>query len=114
MRISDWSSDVCSSDLTAMRPLGRQVGEQPQPNLSAVGPFQHFGMLEIKALPDDRVQRLEQAFLHGKGQGHQQCPVILPGCGHAQQFRWSEDFTAKARSEEHTYELQSLMRSSYA
>src|SRR3546814_1635360 len=79
MRISDWSSDVCSSDLDSSR---RQRG------LALPG--------ERRCAPDaDRGDRDAGRAASGVGQGRQ-CP---PAC---------------RRSEEHTSELQSLMRISYA
>src|SRR3546814_4939181 len=74
MRISDWSSDVCSSDL-------------------------HRAGLEAHAGPLGPVRRDDH-----RGALHQQ-PA------HAAQRRGA---AASARSEEHTSELQSLMRISYA
>src|SRR3546814_6387547 len=80
MRISDWSSDVCSSDLILppSYPQRRQRIEDGR-----------MGMQKIR-LPDAR------QFIHLAGQ----CADLPP-------------FTER-RSEEHTSELQSLMRISYA
>src|SRR3546814_2413422 len=90
MRISDWSSDVCSSDL-----LLAQCG-QPR---GAIGVGQrdaglHFGVvagaMKIVALDELPAQCFRQGLRDGR-------------------------FTAaRNRSEEHTSELQSLMRISYA
>src|SRR3546814_8935964 len=89
MRISDWSSDVCSSDLLArpardQRPrLGNQIGEGP-------------ARLGAARIGDDAIgAEFVAAFLHGQEGG---------GALDAGAFR----------SEEHTSELQSLMRISYA
>src|SRR3546814_1215548 len=79
MRISDWSSDVCSSDLTRIGAAGvadRFLGQR------------EFAE-HLRPQPDDR--------------GH----AALP---HGE--RVAEPL--KLRSEEHTSELQSLMRISYA
>src|SRR3546814_7853467 len=85
MRISDWSSDVCSSDLRdARRRLLRQgrchhqTARKDQTEDHRTSPL---------APPQDR--RL----------------ISTPGRG---------PHSANLRSEEHTSELQSLMRSSYA
>src|SRR3546814_3769464 len=112
MRISDWSSDVCSSDLGPRRlheihlPLGLAAGFGQQ----------HVRQLEYRGLhrqeaeafesQADRVQHaLERDLvtgqqLHDPGRGAGLDQGGTPG--------------EYARSEEHTSELQSLMRSSYA
>src|SRR3546814_7504945 len=82
MRISDWSSDVCSSDLR--RDLWRQSGSHPDP-CRGKGADQ---------APDDRL-------LHELGR-------------HGRRRRQAAAHAAQGRSEEHTSELQSLMRISYA
>src|SRR3546814_4719724 len=94
MRISDWSSDVCSSDLL------RQHARRHRADMAAgLHPFDHqridtrtnklFGERQRRREADDirarSLDRLEAAF------GRQ-----------------------TARSEEHTSDLQSLMRISYA
>src|SRR3546814_8953625 len=104
MRISDWSSDVCSSDLWAGRhrdgalarpvrnedahPNGRRHDRQRRP----------FGQRHLHAMGavsglwrDDGIPRPRRAVLALDGQRHR-----------------------LVRSEEHTSELQSLMRISYA
>src|SRR3546814_7715724 len=94
MRISDWSSDVCSSDLVA-RPLRRAVrgallhrGRACEGVKAAVHPRRHL----CQAL------RRQRGFLEG-------------GRHRVQAGRVPE---RHRRSEEHTSELQSLMRISYA
>src|SRR3546814_3522655 len=97
MRISDWSSDVCSSDL-----VHRLAGDAA-------------ALLLIL----DEVQRAH--IVQPVGQLHQQHPdVVRHGEQElAQIFRRPLIFghgldLAELRSEEHTSELQSLMRISYA
>src|SRR3546814_6345917 len=98
MRISDWSSDVCSSDLD-------QSGE----NLfdkNIVLQHQFFARLRAKGLK-------QIAILFGK---------IRPFERHGDRFHIGNPLytlavaagPVEARSEEHTSELQSLMRISYA
>src|SRR3546814_2691981 len=90
MRISDWSSDVCSSDL----PEGGPAQEADRP-LTALA----LGRLRLRLI-DGRLQRPRAA-------PHQRQP------DEADEQR--EGKAARApRSEEHTSELQSLMRISYA
>src|SRR3546814_5831731 len=80
MRISDWSSDVCSSD------LGRDGG--------CGGAAQAVAELSERHRPE---HRLRAAALQGR--------ELVEG------VRSDPD---RPRSEEHTSELQSLMRNSYA
>src|SRR3546814_8593092 len=92
MRISDWSSDVCSSDL-----LGALEGSG--------APFLEGGDAFVVIL-GARHQRLHAEFrfeelIEAGGGGEVELAL-----GHAQRQR--------RRSEEHTSELQSLMRISYA
>src|SRR3546814_1857062 len=92
MRISDWSSDVCSSDLnTAVHYVDRYQEQMP---LSIAEIWAFPTMLRIVCL-----ELLVTAF-------SRLFPEIEPP------FQIVE--TPDARSEEHTSELQSLMRISYA
>src|SRR3546814_10023810 len=109
MRISDWSSDVCSSDLG---PLG---GERVEPVEGLAGFRGAEAGLEQAALEGVAVadevrvfgevvfeqieQDVQDALLH--------FPRPAPG-GAVLTVSW------RFRSEEHTSELQSLMRISYA
>src|SRR3546814_4911569 len=112
MRISDWSSDVCSSDLADRRlasikdhphgqpgPLqGRWRGDEKHGRFSIdrhlemtaeAGGIQfdaHFGKRDVDTIDNVSDQRLDE-------------PIST---------------VTQQRSEEHTSELQSLMRSSYA
>src|SRR3546814_2692468 len=96
MRISDWSSDVCSSDL-----LG-QPARLVQLDVDAV--------IE-RADPRDIGGGLA-AFVGDKGQ---RCINRIEQRIGAHRHRLFDHFDAHiGRSEEHTSELQSLMRISYA
>src|SRR3546814_6366955 len=124
MRISDWSSDVCSSDLGAKQPPAvRRVHPCAIGivHLSAARfqPGQHF--VDHRKLP---------AFIHLKPHfrrvdhgGHcapQFRHALLQRRGGADETNGGVDCIVKTvilvfeRSEEHTSELQSLMRISYA
>src|SRR3546814_1296035 len=94
MRISVWSSDVCSSDLI---PGDRYRSvSATQPILGAGGPADGRPTM-TKAVHCD---------------GDRSCFDVLEGLG---QFgREFGIFGTETRSEEHTSELQSLMRISYA
>src|SRR3546814_7881254 len=105
MRISDWSSDVCSSDLPAVR--AGSVGDD-----TAFGTRGHriddllLGCRRDQERTGDcarLTQRCSKAADRGRLAGRQarlECLVLW--CHRA------------SRSEEHTSELQSLMRISYA
>src|SRR3546814_2674767 len=89
MRISDWSSDVCSSDLWV-----RSGARQRHASMTAGG---RCGG-ERSALPSPRrLHRTPPATRDRRAPSASLCPL------------WGMQ-----RSEEHTSELQSLMRNSYA
>src|SRR3546814_1926537 len=109
MRISDWSSDVCSSDLMTILPEGvanvfRKDGHVA---ILRVGEAQHDASAHLLELRDLRVGEGEVDELH-RGS--------LAVCGGAVDVLLgrADDALAIDRSEEHTSELQSLMRISYA
>src|SRR3546814_4083130 len=90
MRISDWSSDVCSSDL-------------------------HFEHAPGQAQDLRLVQALVEEFLHELGDGGElQRRNMDPRVGRLHRQRERPPRWRRHRSEEHTSELQSLMRISYA
>src|SRR3546814_2446433 len=104
MRISDWSSDVCSSDLLVRRHavylvIGRHDGGD-------AGALHHF--------PEGRKEIFAQ-FPFGDRRG---CDILaalgLAMAGHVLERRHDLVRADLPRSEEHTSELQSLMRISYA
>src|SRR3546814_2785923 len=88
MRISDWSSDVCSSDLL----LRRIAALQPRRRLAKGKDFPAVG-----ALGQIDLDRDDAAGRDGE-----------------RSFELAGAAIDRARSEEHTSELQSLMRISYA
>src|SRR3546814_5466312 len=94
MRISDWSSDVCSSDLVAELPQ--------QLRLAPLGPLD-VAVLDV-AEAADLLRHARQ--LDGDA-------VALRGQPRDDLLDRREVLVAQ-RSEEHTSELQSLMRNSYA
>src|SRR3546814_4960761 len=97
MRISDWSSDVCSSDLL----LAAFAAETRR----------DFVVLTLNIEHDNRIRPLQQIgnddadALARSGRGFEQYMLHLAH---------HEKAVADKRSEEHTSELQSLMRISYA
>src|SRR3546814_4268252 len=122
MRISDWSSDVCSSDLSGSRAVdtSNRVVACARPG-SRADP-------KAKAAPQSRARRpivgsvtIERIEAHRQSKGRRQ---VVPG-EVAKPAEHGEDIGEPAaclgvvdrlvdRSEEHTSELQSLMRISYA
>src|SRR3546814_7270969 len=86
MRISDWSSDVCSSDLAPRLAEGGGRGDDAEPRQRDDQPQ------EAEAKPPARAHR-----------PFPRQSLMRP--------YWMASYT---RSEEHTSELQSLMRISYA
>src|SRR3546814_5965237 len=112
MRISDWSSDVCSSDLAAAPPRGGEDDEGVVPGspVCVVGQGQ-----AVRSLAAPAAELAAAAFLAlGAGRGRL-AELADPGAAVlvvVHQHVGRHD--AGQRSEEHTSELQSLMRISYA
>src|SRR3546814_7887996 len=103
MRISDWSSDVCSSDLDERSRLPR----------SAAALRRQFGD-PVALSQRHRLRRYRGRFQPGergdRGAGaRDRQPALRSGAGTE-----CGDRAGELRSEEHTSELQSLMRISYA
>src|SRR3546814_6057195 len=97
MRISDWSSDVCSSDLLAQREeAAEHIGADIEGGRQPVGGARH----QLFDREADRQQR-------AAGEREDQLGIGAEKIGMGV-------IVAIARSEEHTSELQSLMRISYA
>src|SRR3546814_1674796 len=143
MRISDWSSDVCSSDLAAdfakvsNQCLGTRPIEHADDELAGIHPL--FTRNGLHSFPDRLVEvddarriarphcqlvhvnvgRVQQASFLGNRQHRQRIGASLRSDGRALQ-RIERDVDPWpladriARSDEHTSELQSLMRISYA
>src|SRR3546814_4268431 len=98
MRISDWSSDVCSSDLRDL------VSAWPvfQPLLTPDGGIH----VRQRLVPDQAVNAVSRAEAGRLFAVYVEPPDQVGGDADIER--------AGARSEEHTSELQSLMRISYA
>src|SRR3546814_8161983 len=126
MRISDWSSDVCSSDLprarrdARSRPIACQILLQhcnsSRPSCGSPG--------HLHREADHRESVIRQLiepvqFLHLIIAANASCLVALPydlrvAFRGVAPGRMREGSVPGPRSEEHTSELQSLMRISYA
>src|SRR3546814_4767235 len=128
LRISDWSSDVCSSDL-ARHHLGRNGCAVEQYRPVARGPWPLAGSQGgvLHAQPP-RIRRTDGGLLQRPVHPceHQLSLPPRGGVLHLRRFRQRGHFLQRriprlhrrtegsVRSEEHTSELQSLMRISYA
>src|SRR3546814_7808970 len=116
MRISDWSSDVCSSDLV-LSSIRRGVGNgnrivrvgrrslQERGRRCAVVPG-----LDLLASP----RPLSQRVRHQGRNAAWSAPGLVLSIPDLHCCRSAWRMYARERSEEHTSELQSLMRISYA
>src|SRR3546814_2101316 len=97
MRISDWSSDVCSSDLQTLELLRVATGQKSYAVRTNAHGISAVVINGVGAIPTDRSGRIYVRF-----------------GPHAEERFVSAADVLSARSEEHTSELQSLMRNSYA
>src|SRR3546814_7503143 len=123
MRISDWSSDVCSSDLFEPAVENRDL------------PFEEideYGFAGREHGAQHSVRHRPERFFHNMQHG--QAPLVVNDQGsgrrlsrrYSQKWGWhkppvslivrvpSPSVIGGWRSEEHTSELQSLMRNTYA
>src|SRR3546814_7357298 len=114
MRISDWSSDVCSSDLE-----GRLVGQQEVSHGARCSCRRGWRLARAALRADMRCLNSTSAARGHPNPLHPGGPSLYPSG--RKQTPGSEmarprtiDRDAVLRSEEHTSELQSLMRISYA
>src|SRR3546814_10373635 len=98
MRISDWSSDVCSSDLPGDKPFDKETVEKWMPVGQYIGGVEHAILHLLYA-------RFWTRALKYIGK----IDIAEPFTG-----LFTQGMVTHERSEEHTSELQSLMRISYA
>src|SRR3546814_4725928 len=115
MRISDWSSDVCSSDLSYfLNKLGRYASALVLGALCAAvaAPAQAERIKDLASIQGVRANQLIGyglvVGLDGSGDQVRQTPFTQ------QSLTNMLSQLGVTRSEEHTSELQSLMRISYA
>src|SRR3546814_1514865 len=104
MRISDWSSDVCSSDLCVERRWRGAAGLQGLAREAQSREAVRVRSFEGKPCERSEIKSLRRRR-HPVGPGKR----IGDRCAHIRRAELCQD-----RSEEHTSELQSLMRISYA
>src|SRR3546814_6823657 len=98
MRISDWSSDVCSSDLGDAGARLPRIRHSHWPRTLA-----HDSSRRRSGKPDDLRLPGKRAAVRADRRGRARHAAVAAG-----------GFDRRLRSEEHTSELQSLMRISYA
>src|SRR3546814_10811202 len=108
MRISDWSSDVCSSDLVPFGVIDADRRRLLHPRRADRGVFE-LDRADPFAARLDHILRAVGDLHHAVGVQHRDVAGVEPaltvrGLG----------IGLEIRSEEHTSELQSLMRISYA
>src|SRR3546814_5640781 len=117
MRISDWSSDVCSSDQALQRAAGRAATG----GVEAGGATPDFGSAISSALQQVNTQQAKASALseaYERGDTHDIVSVMIErqkaSLGFETTLQVRNKLLSAYRSEEHTSELQSLMRISYA
>src|SRR3546814_1482900 len=109
MRMSDWSADVCSSDLNDAKRHGKTC-----PELDGQKDFPIDARLGRAIAQGEGGGDVEDGKTgdHGEGPGQRRTHMMAEKTGEGHP-RW-RSLCHGLRSEEHTSELQSLMRISYA
>src|SRR3546814_9724556 len=108
MRISDWSSDVCSSDLCGVMSyeIVEGIGEFPVHVIDRLGlPHSELTLYACTAnqIHSPKTARAYLREIVAYASWAETNPIVL-----------RQNWQLLGRSEEHTSELQSLMRISYA
>src|SRR3546814_4470829 len=106
MRISDWSSDVCSSDLPGFRHCFLDGVEHRKADMSRTALARRHAANHLRPIGDGLLC-MEGALRAGKALADHLGILV-------HENRHLNPFICRERSEEHTSELQSLMRISYA
>src|SRR3546814_4893022 len=112
MRISDWSSDVCSSDLRRRGAINADllvIHGQPKCR-HIVFPADHGADTAERCVEDRHGRPIAETPYQPLRSGRHQLAMLADQAG----LSVEEQSGAIERSEEHTSELQSLMRISYA
>src|SRR3546814_8384148 len=123
MRISDWSSDVCSSDLKLPQPLhkaARKTDEFARGMAMGGTLFEELGFYYVGPIDGHNLEHLIPVLENVRDSDHG--PVLIhavtmkgkdyaPAEAAADKYHGVQKFDViTGRSEEHTSELQSLMR----
>src|SRR3546814_6496779 len=123
MRISDWSSDVCSSDLCSWgRPPQSPAVASPSPasssNQASAGPDSLIVIgwpnrsFDLPAATRIQPSEIEYSSTSVRSAPLKRMP--MPRCSTSMSKCGERGLVDMRRSEEQTSELQSLMRTSYA
>src|SRR3546814_5721211 len=110
MRISDWSSDVCSSDLISLDEISDVLANDDDS-------FVWVGVYEPEDAVLDKLQEefdLHDLAIEDARNAHQRPKLEAYGDSLFIVVNTAQVIDERIRSEEHTSELQSLMRISYA
>src|SRR3546814_5314948 len=108
MRISDWSSDVCSSDLRTTS--ARQALVICTAWLTPIEKIRNGTRIDIGSMPKPISGRMPTSHSTGS-----RATTSATSVNRTERvYRYSSTRVMTNRSEEHTSELQSLMRISYA
>src|SRR3546814_5102051 len=114
MRISDWSSDVCSSDLPVA--ALKDMAADPMAAVESLG----IAAVELAhAAGECRLPRLHHQMVAVRQQAIAKAAPVEARAAFAQNLEEQQgvlraaEHRLAAKSEEHTPELQSLMRHSY-
>src|SRR3546814_3225611 len=124
MRISDWSSDVCSSDLRSIRPCTYWSNRRSTSGSKSLALALRLPLMSCLRFVDDanlaggaertRYGRGRPACLRSFAPSLRGTPVVQRLASRKRHDRAPSPPHRPPRSEEHTSELQSLMRNSYA
>src|SRR3546814_7605169 len=118
MRISYWSSDVCSSDLHSKHVLGERAFGQQATDFrqagAAVAAGAQTGSDFFRRLQTAFADRLDDDVAADTEARADQRTAVFAGAERRTGQQRQTIARGQARSEEHTSELQSLMRISYA
>src|SRR3546814_2091177 len=109
MRISDWSSDVCSSDLGLVWRSAQSIVTPYVIEVDQSGQVRTVGEAATPYRPADAQIAHHLARFVTLVRSLSIDPIVV-----RQNWLDAYDYTTDKRSEEHTSELQSLMRISYA
>src|SRR3546814_9971093 len=110
MRISDWSSDVCSSDLCPIRDA--DLLRLASLHAAIMVQFLSESLGQLQWNPSHRTRRIKDMFFL---LSHSPLSLIRDRSNPQQRIRiFFQTYPLRERSDEHTSELQSLMRISYA
>src|SRR3546814_1383598 len=125
MRISDWSSDVCSSDLVlAGYSLGdadllrRAMGKKDQKEMDAQRQRFVEGCKRVSSIDARQAGELfdliDKFAGYGFNKSHAAAYALLAYQTAWLKVHYPHEFYAVSGSEEHTSDLQAIMRTSYA